>query len=79
MCTMEPPRPPPSRRLVARNHHDAVAAIPWGDKRGYDLCLDSSALGREKCAEMIIAALQPCALDPQRCAAAVDRFMASFR
>jgi len=60
-------------------YHDAVAAIPWGDKRGYDLCLDSSALGREKCAEMIIAALQPCALDPERCAAAVARFMDSFK
>ena len=60
-------------------YHDAVAAIPWGDKRGYDLCLDSSALSREKCAEMIIAALQPCALDPERCAEAVDRFMASFK
>jgi len=60
-------------------YHDAVATIPWGDKRGYDLCLDSSALGREKCAEMIIAALQPCALDPERCTAAVARFMDSFK
>ena len=59
-------------------YHDAVMDTPWGDKAGYDLCLDSSALGREKCAEIICEALTPVRLDKEQAAKAVSDFMESY-
>ncbi len=48
-------------------YHDAVASNKWGDKESYDLCLDSDILSREKCAEILIAAVKDVALDLQEC------------
>lgn len=39
-------------------YHDALIPSSWGMKEGYDLCLDSDVLGREKCAEVLIEALR---------------------
>jgi len=39
--------------LKRKTYHNHYSRIPWGDSRGYDLCLNSSPLGVEKAAELI--------------------------
>lgn len=34
-------------------YHNYYAKLPWGDSRGYDLCVNSSKLGVEKTAKLI--------------------------
>lgn len=50
------------------SYHDSVASFQWGDKAGYDICLDSDMLSREKCAEILIETLRDVSLDDQACA-----------
>lgn len=51
-----------------RIYHDAVSISKWGQKETYDICLDSDALSREKCAEILIEAMKDVTLDLQHCA-----------
>ncbi len=59
-------------------YRDALTDAAWGVKESYDLCLDSDLLGREKCAEILIAAVRDLELDPQRCAEIIDRIMVKW-
>lgn len=36
------------------NYYNYYTSKKWGDARSYDLCLDSSKIGMEKCADIII-------------------------
>lgn len=54
------------------NYHNAVAKTTWGSKETYDICLDSDILSREKCAEILIEALQAVSLDLEACQKAID-------
>ena len=36
-----------------KSYHNYYAKLPWGDSRGYDLCINSSKLGVEKTAKLI--------------------------
>lgn len=49
------------------NYHNAMAKTTWGSKETYDICLDSDMLSREKCAEILIEALQEVSLDLEQC------------
>lgn len=53
-------------------YHNAVSSTFWGEKESYDICLDSDILGREKCAEILIKALQPVALNLDACQKAIE-------
>lgn len=60
-------------------YHDAALGggadtVTWGAKEGYDLCLNSATISREKCAEVIIEAVSDLRLDPAECKHAVDEF-----
>ncbi len=35
-------------------YHDRYSQVPWGDARGYDLCINSSFIGLEACADLIL-------------------------
>ena len=60
-------------------YRNALTADAWGDMRSYDLCIDSDLLGREKCAEIIIAAVEELKLDGDRCKEMVDRVTAKWK
>lgn len=50
----------PQKRLRDKDKRRAAyyqfyTAEKWGEMRNYDICLNSSALGLEKCADMIAA------------------------
>lgn len=36
-----------------KTYHNSYTKLPWGDSRGYDLCVNSSKLGVEKTAKII--------------------------
>lgn len=48
-------------------YRDALTKEAWGDKESYDICLDSDILSREKCAEILIEAMQDVSLDLDEC------------
>ena len=52
---------------MRRVYHDAVSDTLWGDKESYDICLDSDALSKEKCAEILIEACKDVHLDLDLC------------
>ncbi|MCH4287528.1 MULTISPECIES: AAA family ATPase [Bacillota] len=52
---------------IRKNYHNAVCTSRWGDKKTYDICLDSDKLSREKCAEILIEALKDVSLDMETC------------
>ncbi|MFR7589997.1 MAG: AAA family ATPase [Longibaculum sp.] len=49
-------------------YHDAICTKKWGEKESYDICLDSAVLSREKCAEILIEALDDVKLNLDECA-----------
>lgn len=59
-------------------YRNALTDEAWGEKRSYDICLDSDALSREKCAEILIEAVSDLKLDQERARTAVDRVMATW-
>lgn len=52
-------------------YHDGIVDTPWGTKACYDLMLDSGTLGRELCAELLIAALQGPSISEDEARAAI--------
>ena len=56
-------------------YRNALTDEAWGEKRSYDLCIDSDLLGREKCAEILIEAVSDLKLDAARCKEIIDRIM----
>ena len=56
-------------------YRNALTDAAWGEKRSYDLCIDSDLLGREKCAEILIEAVSDLKLDAARCKMIIDRIM----
>ena len=65
----------PADRAAYRN---ALTDRAWGDKRSYDLCLDSDLLGREKCAEILICSVQDCKIDPEHAQEVIARAMRTY-
>ena len=39
-------------------HYKYITDQEWGDMKNYNLCLDSSKLGMEKCVELILSCLE---------------------
>lgn len=39
-------------------YHDRYSQVPWGDARGYDLCINSSFIGLEASADLILQYLK---------------------
>lgn len=56
-------------------YRDALTDEAWGEKRSYDLCIDSDLLGREKCAEILISSIRDLELDAEKCKQIIDRIM----
>lgn len=56
------------------SYHDAISPAPWGVASSYDLCLNSGTMTREKCAEILVAAMSPRQLDVERSTALVEDF-----
>ncbi len=59
-------------------YRNALTDQAWGEKRSYDLCLDSDLLGREKCAEILVCSLRDCEIDPEHAKEVVARMMRTY-
>ena len=46
--------------LKRKAYHNRYSENKWGDSRGYDLCVNSSRLGVEKTARMIVEYVNGC-------------------
>lgn len=60
-------------------YRDALTDEPWGEKRSYDICLDSDQLSREKCAEILVEAVGDVKLDPARYQEMIARAMETWQ